>query len=112
MSSASLAPDLVTHGVFLLVQGALIRFGDVTMVELRHIAFLLANCAVLLVKLSGLRLGKIAFADFALDTPILISEPRVHFLSARMLFLPSGFGVRADACCAEKGCHRDHQRGF
>ncbi|AKZ25230.1 hypothetical protein ACH51_01815 [Ralstonia solanacearum] len=50
--------------VFLLVQDALFRLGDVSAILGRHVALFLADPAIFPVQLGGLRLGHLAFLHF------------------------------------------------
>src|SRR5256886_12947552 len=89
-----------------LVERLLLGLGDVAAVGARHGALFLADGAVLSVQLGRLRLGDLAFLALLMDALVLVREPIVHLLAARVRLLPLrvvGHGVGGKA--AERQRH-------
>jgi hypothetical protein len=83
------AVDLPADLVFLLIEGLLLGAGYVAIIGLCHGPFFLADCMVLRVKLLGLAFRDFAFADFLVNPPVLVFQPTVDFLTARMFAAPT-----------------------
>src|SRR2546430_16165284 len=71
-----------------LVERLLLGLGDVAAVGARHGALFLANGVVLAVQLGRLRLGDLALLALLMDALVLVGEPIVHLLAARVGLLP------------------------
>src|SRR5204863_4013723 len=83
-----LLADLPADLVLLLVERLLLGLGDVAAVGARHGALFLADGAVLSVQLGRLRLGDLSFLALLMDALVLVREPIVHLLAARVRLLP------------------------
>src|SRR5438105_9059316 len=88
-TQARLLADLLADLVLLLVERLLLGLGDVAAVGARHGALFLADGAVLSVQLGRLRLGELAFLALLVDALVLVGEPIVNLLAARVGLLPT-----------------------
>src|SRR2546430_16638422 len=95
-----------------LVERLRIGLGEGPTVGARHGALFLADGAVLAVQLGRLRLGELPFLALLMEALVLVGEPIVHLLAARVRLLPLrvGHGVSGEA--AERQRHgSDAQSG-
>jgi hypothetical protein len=81
----NLLSDLLAVGVFLLIQRLPFLLGNVSMVLFRHVAFFLTNFMIIFVKLMGLLFADFAILLFLIDASVLVTQPLVHFMAARMV---------------------------
>jgi hypothetical protein len=102
--SRALTADLPADRILLQIQRPLFARRDVTIVESRHRAFFLPDRVILAMQLDRLPPRNFTFSVFLIDSPVLIFQPVIDLVAARMIALPSGFGVRAGPGGSE---HRD-----
>jgi uncharacterized membrane protein YtjA (UPF0391 family) len=72
LHGVGLLTDLSAHPVFLLIEDALLGFGDMAAVLAGHAALFLANLVILPVELARLLWRDFAFLDFLVDAVILV----------------------------------------
>src|SRR6516164_2146235 len=91
----NLLADLPAHRILLLIKRLLLGAGDMAIVESRHGALLLANGGVLAMQLFRLASRDLAFLELMIDAAVLICQPVVDLIPARMIAFPLGLGHRA-----------------
>src|SRR5258708_18826880 len=89
------AADLAADRVLLLIERTLLGAGDVAVTERCHGALLAADRVILLVQAPGLPGRQLAFAVFVIDAPVLVRQPVIDLIAARMVAFPRRLCQRA-----------------
>jgi hypothetical protein len=103
-----LLADLPAHPVFLLIEDALLGFGDMAAILASHTTLFLANLVIFPVELARLLWRDFAFLDFLVDAVILVRQPPIDLFPAGMILLPFRFRQYLSRGARSDGSHEGH----
>jgi hypothetical protein len=102
--------NLPADVIFLLIQRALIRLGDVAAVLARHVTLFLADLVILVMEFGGLLLAQRTVFHIVVYSPVLVSQSVIYLGTTWMILLPLGLSKGIAGQCPKSHGSRSYEQ--